>query len=322
MGALWHEHFARNCLPCTLLNHGSTTQQLTLREHGRTSTISAVPLAKMRKGSIERLLLTTKAGQIASAMLSVGPYLSAQPVVISTANGLGFPTECSLEEQMPEEQMPKELMPGKHTSTNYGRDSFQHGTERCVIVRGVTTAGAHRSITVDGKKLIDLVSFGETRIGFSARSTSTHAPPSWFSDSLQKLGTWHWESPIDDALHHKFAINCVINPLSADLGLRNGELLQPGARYTQLAALCEETEDALRQLAMWPDHANLLAIVTQVCTSTANNRSSMLQDVMAQRPTELEFLNAELLRKAADIGLSLPLNSQLVTRLSGRNRVE
>jgi len=56
------------------------------------------------------------------------------------------------------------------------------------------------------------------------------------------------------------------------------------------------------------------ARLRQVCTDTAANCSSMLQDILAGRPTEIEALNAQVAAQGRALGLPTPIND-LLTRL-------
>jgi 2-dehydropantoate 2-reductase len=161
------------------------------------------------------------------------------------------------------------------------------------------------------------VAHGATRIGISGSAR----PDPWFEDTLARLPAWQWDPDIDVAVAHKFAINCVINPLTAMKRCRNGELLQDGKAGAALAALCEEAEPALRALGLWHGDTNLKSAAVNVCRQTAGNRSSMLQDVLAGRETELAYLTGELLRRAAKAGLALPENERLQAALSSRDGV-
>ena len=49
-----------------------------------------------------------------------------------------------------------------------------------------------------------------------------------------------------------------------------------------------------------------------VITATAENRSSMLQDAAAGRPTEIDFITGHLLHTAESLGLDAPLNRKLL----------
>ena len=56
------------------------------------------------------------------------------------------------------------------------------------------------------------------------------------------------------------------------------------------------------------------AHLRQVCVATAANRSSMLQDVLSGRPTEIEALNGQVSARGRSLGVATPVND-LLTRL-------
>jgi len=51
--------------------------------------------------------------------------------------------------------------------------------------------------------------------------------------------------------------------------------------------------------------------VAAVSRATADNRSSMLQDVLAGRGTEIEYITGHLLHLAARYGVAAPQNESL-----------
>ncbi len=57
------------------------------------------------------------------------------------------------------------------------------------------------------------------------------------------------------------------------------------------------------------------ARLRQVCAATAANRSSMLQDILAGRPTEIEALNAQVAARGRALGLPTPVNDLLTLLL-------
>ena len=117
-------------------------------------------------------------------------------------------------------------------------------------------------------------------------------------------------------MHRKFAINCVINPLTAVLKCRNGELVSNEAYASKLQALCDECQPALESLGFWPECESLFEAASTVCVSTAGNQSSMLQDVMAGRETEMRYLGGELLTLVAKDGIGLPKMAELNQKLT------
>jgi 2-dehydropantoate 2-reductase len=123
-----------------------------------------------------------------------------------------------------------------------------------------------------------------------------------FEVSLSKnMGTKVWS---------KLIINAVINPLTAVLNVRNGELLQsPSSEALMLALYKEGIAVARANQVDMPD--NLWETILQVCKMTANNQSSMLQDILHRRITEIDSINGSLLRIAEQHKLELPVNQTL-----------
>lgn len=177
------------------------------------------------------------------------------------------------------------------------------------IARGVSTAAAYRSASDE----VSMVTAGSTRIGLPSALTPS---PEWFEDSLAKLPNWSWDEQISEAIRRKFCINCVINSLTAIHQCRNGELLTKTVACNAMHSLCAEVEPAMRALGLWSTPSSLLSEALKVCESTSGNRSSMLQDVLAGRKTENEYLGAELIRRAKTKNISLPEMENLVARLS------
>lgn len=56
---------------------------------------------------------------------------------------------------------------------------------------------------------------------------------------------------------------------------------------------------------------SLLSYVNDVIQNTADNISSLLQDLRSQRHTEIDYITGYLLRRARSHGMSLPENTQL-----------
>ena len=51
----------------------------------------------------------------------------------------------------------------------------------------------------------------------------------------------------------------------------------------------------------------------QVATMTATNHSSMLQDVLGQRPTEIDAINGKIVEQGQALGIPTPVNALLTS---------
>lgn len=115
-------------------------------------------------------------------------------------------------------------------------------------------------------------------------------------------------------LWRKLAANCAINPLSALLHVPNGELLaDPESRSLLEAAAREVAEVAgAKRIDIGPE---VVAATVEVARHTAQNRSSMLQDVEGGRPTEIEVMNGAVVREGQALGVPTPVNAWLLERV-------
>jgi 2-dehydropantoate 2-reductase len=115
-------------------------------------------------------------------------------------------------------------------------------------------------------------------------------------------------------LWEKLMVNVGINALTALLRVPNGALLElPQAWDLAVAAATEAQKVAQAQgLHLTGDPE---ARLKEVCTATRHNRSSMLQDILAGRPTEIEALNAQVVSRGAALGVPTPINHFLTQLL-------
>lgn len=117
---------------------------------------------------------------------------------------------------------------------------------------------------------------------------------------------------IKGLLWSKLMINVGINALTAITCLNNGRLIEfEGTRKILREAVGEATRVAKRKRInlIYDDP---LAKVEAVCEATATNISSMLQDVLKKRRTEIDFINGVIVRLGQELGIPVPVNSLLV----------
>jgi 2-dehydropantoate 2-reductase len=167
---------------------------------------------------------------------------------------------------------------------------------------GTTTEGAYRV----SRWHICHAGRGMTRLG----RPGCPQPPPWFDQWSRAVQPSHWDAGIEQSLWLKLAINCAINPLTALHRCRNGELSIPPLAG-ELAGLCEEIMAVSAAAGFAAITADLPGQVAAVVRATADNRSSMLQDVLAGRDTEIEYITGHLLRVAARHGIAAPKNESL-----------
>ncbi|WP_195913939.1 ketopantoate reductase family protein [Planomicrobium sp. YIM 101495] len=110
----------------------------------------------------------------------------------------------------------------------------------------------------------------------------------------------HWHDDVDRLLFRKTLVNCMINPLTALMGIKNGELLTNVHAYTLMKALYMELYGA------FPEIEEMLPFeeVTALCAATAENHSSMRADRQAGRKMELDTILHYTISRAPE---NLPL---------------
>ncbi len=122
---------------------------------------------------------------------------------------------------------------------------------------------------------------------------------------------------IEDSVWAKAIVNAAINPLTALTGLRNGQLLEIPALRALLGEVTEEAAMVARRCGIFV-REDISDLVEGICRQTAENRSSMLQDVSAGRRTEIDYINGEIARRASEKGAEAPLCEALTALVHGR----
>ncbi|MCB1853285.1 MAG: hypothetical protein KDI05_00310, partial [Halieaceae bacterium] len=100
---------------------------------------------------------------------------------------------------------------------------------------------------------------------------------------------------------------------------RNGELARPPLAG-QVLQLCGEIAPVCTAEGFPIGAEALHQQVREVVEATAANQSSMLQDVLAGRQTEADYITGYLLAAAHRHGLDVPLNEALLANLREHER--
>jgi len=117
---------------------------------------------------------------------------------------------------------------------------------------------------------------------------------------------------IKSLLWSKLIINVGINALTAITGLPNGRLTEFESTRRILRESVTEAIRIAKRKRIKLIYDDPLAKVEAVCEATAANISSMLQDVLKKRRTEIDFINGVIVRQGQELGMPVVVNAVLV----------
>jgi len=106
----------------------------------------------------------------------------------------------------------------------------------------------------------------------------------------------------------KLVINAAINPLTALLKVKNGELLERTFVRELLQALARETANVANAENVILPFDDPIAKAEEVALKTAANTSSMLQDVLRGAPTEIDAICGAVVQAAEKHKIGAPIN--------------
>ncbi|HLC36786.1 MAG TPA: ketopantoate reductase family protein [archaeon] len=120
------------------------------------------------------------------------------------------------------------------------------------------------------------------------------------------------EKNFNKIIWFKLSLNCVVNPLSALFKLKDCEVAEP-----ELADLRKELFDEARKVALKEGviiPKNYLNKFEKVLKNYTNY-SSMAQDTMNKRKTEIDFINGAIARLGKKQGVPTPVNEKIVSMI-------
>jgi 2-dehydropantoate 2-reductase len=169
------------------------------------------------------------------------------------------------------------------------------------VFTGVTTTGATLlgpgRVRAGGEGIISLLRHPELRIFVE-----------WFQRAGFLVET---VSNIDSVVWGKLVINAAINPLTAILGIPNGELLTILAARNIMNKAALEVAAVARAKEIVLPYEDPVAAVEDVARKTATNRSSMFQDIERNAPTEIDVISGAVASIGNELGIPVPVNETL-----------
>jgi 2-dehydropantoate 2-reductase len=223
------------------------------------------------------VLVLTKSSKTDLAAQAASKVLKSDGLVITLQNGLG----------------------------NYERLVAELGEQRVTL--GVTMQGA----SMDAPGVLRLGGSGPT---YLASRPEIH-------DKIEAIAELFDTSGLQTSITEdvwglvwgKLAINAAINPLTAILRVRNGRLLSSDWSKSIMREAALEVATVADAQGIPLSFNDAATEAERVAMMTANNRSSMLQDVIRGVRTEIDSICGEIMRRAEQFGVPVPANRLLYT---------
>jgi len=119
--------------------------------------------------------------------------------------------------------------------------------------------------------------------------------------------------------------NSALNPLGTLLNIEYGRLAEIKHTRELMNGIITEIFDlltAMGQETFWPDaNAYRVDFYDQMVPSTAMHHSSMLQNIMRGRMTEIDALNGAVVNLGRQYGVATPLNEFITRMIKAREQV-
>jgi len=216
------------------------------------------------------ILLTTKAYDSAKALTEIKNLLKNDTVILILQNGLG------------NEKLVKRIL-----------------GEKIQVLRGLVTIGAEFS--EPGK-----ITFWKGDTILEQAETSKRIAD-LFNESGLKTRI---SNDFEKELWNKLVVNCVVNPLTAILRVRDNEIVVDALKEVRHGIINECVKVGKTEgIVFEPD----LEESTDRRILQYTNFSSMCQDLMKGKKTEIDFLNEKIVELGRKHRISTPINETLVS---------
>jgi 2-dehydropantoate 2-reductase len=109
----------------------------------------------------------------------------------------------------------------------------------------------------------------------------------------------------------KLIVNVGINALTALTGLLNGELLKHQELLSVMEGAVGEAVQVAKKKGIFINLQDPITYTKNVCMATATNKSSMLQDILNHKATEIDSINGAIVEAGESVGIETPVNRTL-----------
>jgi 2-dehydropantoate 2-reductase len=231
-------------------------------------------------GASDMVLLCVKAYDTTSAMMTARPVLCDHTIVVSMQNGIG------------------------------NAEKIADVVARDGIVCGITAHGS--------------TSLGPGQVRHSGSGPSVVAPflPDCKHIALAAANTLssvgietHTAQDARRMIWSKLVVNAAINPVTALANVRNGDLLANEALRDRMSAAAREAAAVAEAAGIRLDYDDAVSSAEKLCTATAENYSSMLQDIRMNRRTEIESITGAIVQEAHHRNVDVPVSEELLASI-------
>lgn len=236
--------------------------------------------------AFDTVIFAVKAFQVIDAFIHIKPFLSSRCNIVLSHNGMGNVEQLNAELRF--EQALYFL-----TTSMAGFKSNQYIVQH----------------TGEGKNI------------FGACNTQAHNNYKAMLEQFSPLPQLSYSKNIEQLRFEKLLVNIAINPLSALHNIKNGQLRVPQFSSTIFNLLTEACNIA-QALKLNIKLADALSNAYTIMTLTAQNYSSMHQDVIHNRQTEITAICGYISEQGRRLNINTPLNNELLAKIKAKKSVD
>ncbi|CAG8976926.1 hypothetical protein HYALB_00008837 [Hymenoscyphus albidus] len=272
------------------------------------------------KSSIMNLIVATKTTKTLQAISAVADRLSRDSTIMFTQNGMGTIEEVT-----------ESLFPYPGTRPTYTTATVYHG---------LFSTSPFSSVLPGKGKMALSHHLGTSSTPMSKSMLTQVRPPRLFD------ATVYQPNPGFTRRIAKLTANAIINPLSVLFQKKNGELFESHQICALMYLLIAEIDPVLFTYcdrstkgngddkgngdrayirSTWKGHVGTRFMTEDVLIAarrSAENYSSMLQDVKAGRETEIDYINGWLVKKGLEYGLDMSVNQKVIEMVKSNKKLE
>ncbi|KAN0006498.1 hypothetical protein ACTFIU_003210 [Dictyostelium citrinum] len=146
-----------------------------------------------------------------------------------------------------------------------------------------------------------------------------------FSDILNESGiSSDISNDLEGLVWNKVVANAAINPLSAVLGVSNGQLLENEYSKNLMKKIIIEALSVCKAknitLPYGEDSDEAFKYVADIVLKTSANYSSMLQDILRGQPTEVNSINGVIVKEGEKFDLNVSHNKMIMEMVLSRTK--